>query len=350
MTDDANGNQQTKENRVLLVTHSQDDLTAGLAQKALAKHGAEGVIFNTDLYPTNLMLSSMQHDACFNSSIRVDQKHVNLNEFTSVWYRRMHAAHKLPAEMSAPFREAAAEESRRTLIGLLATIPCFVLDPFQTVRRAACKMQQLTNAHRVGLKTPRTLVTNDAATAKEFVDSCPAGVIAKLQSAVGIPMDDGLNAVPTTRIMPKHYEALEALKYCPMMFQACIEKKLELRIAVVGRQSFAAAIDSSQLPNGKVDWRVDAHDAVKLWSPFKLPAEINQKVHQFMDIYGLNYGGIDIIVTPEDDYIFLEVNPGGEFHWLDHSTGLPIADALASVLLNRVPRRLSAEQHPAVKS
>jgi glutathione synthase/RimK-type ligase-like ATP-grasp enzyme len=69
-----------------------------------------------------------------------------------------------------------------------------------------------------------------------------------------------------------------------------------------------------------------------------------------MDRLGLNYGGIDVIVTPDDDYVFLEVNPGGEFHWLDHTTGLPIAKALADVLLNRVPRRLSPEQHASVQS
>lgn len=334
--------------QVLLVTHANDGGTTQLVQQSLEALGAQCTVLNTDLYPTVEMLSSVQNGSYFTTVFRCQNQTIALDQFAAVWYRRMHAGAQLPADMSAPLREASMEESRRTLIGILATLPCFVLDPFQTVRRAACKMHQLAIAHRVGIKTPRTLVTNDAQAAREFVDSCPEGAIAKMQSAVGIPMENGINAVPTTRIMPKHYQALEGLKYCPMMFQSCVEKKLELRIAVVGRQSFAAAIDSSQLPDGQTDWRRNAQEAIQLWRPYTLPDALDKKIHQFMDYYGLNYGGIDIIVTPENEYIFLEVNPGGEFQWLDQCTGLPIGHAFAQVLLNQVPRRLSAEQHPAV--
>jgi glutathione synthase/RimK-type ligase-like ATP-grasp enzyme len=61
-----------------------------------------------------------------------------------------------------------------------------------------------------------------------------------------------------------------------------------------------------------------------------------------MDYFVLNYGAIDIIVTPEGRHVFLEVNPVGEFFWLERHPGLPIADAIADVLLGRAPRRLAA--------
>ena len=58
-----------------------------------------------------------------------------------------------------------------------------------------------------------------------------------------------------------------------------------------------------------------------------------------MDRLGLNYGACDFIVTPEGRHVFLEVNPAGEFFWLEKHPGLPIAGALADVLLGLAPRR-----------
>lgn len=333
---------------MLLVTHSKDSATTSLVEAALAAQGARSVVLHTDQYPTEVRISSWQSGREFESTLTLGDQVFPLNQLRAAWYRRMHAAHQLPPEMPPSFRHAAAEESKRTLVGLLATLPCFILDPFQTVRRAACKQHQLAMARHVGLKTPRTLITNDPQAAKAFVDSCANGAIAKMQSAVGIPMNNGLNAVPTTRIRPEHHHSLSSLVNCPMMFQTRIEKQLELRVAVVGRRTFTAAIDSNILPDGTDDWRRDAYHALKLWKPFRLPKEIDRKIHRLMDHYGLNYGGIDIIVTPENEYYFLEINPGGEFHWLDQCTGLPIGKSLAEVLLGSAPRRLSPEQHPIV--
>jgi glutathione synthase/RimK-type ligase-like ATP-grasp enzyme len=65
-----------------------------------------------------------------------------------------------------------------------------------------------------------------------------------------------------------------------------------------------------------------------------LPTDVEAKLLQFMDYFGLNYGGIDIIVTPDDRYVFLEVNPVGEFFWLELYAGLPISQAIARLLLD----------------
>jgi glutathione synthase/RimK-type ligase-like ATP-grasp enzyme len=57
------------------------------------------------------------------------------------------------------------------------------------------------------------------------------------------------------------------------------------------------------------------------------------KLLQFMEHFGLNYGAIDIIVTVDGRYVFLEVNPVGEFFWLELYAGLPISNAIADLLL-----------------
>jgi glutathione synthase/RimK-type ligase-like ATP-grasp enzyme len=61
-----------------------------------------------------------------------------------------------------------------------------------------------------------------------------------------------------------------------------------------------------------------------------------------MDYFVLNYGAIDIIVTPDGRHVFLEINPVGEFFWLERRPGLPVSDAIADVLLGLARRRLFA--------
>ena len=59
-----------------------------------------------------------------------------------------------------------------------------------------------------------------------------------------------------------------------------------------------------------------------------------------MDMYEVNYGAIDIIVTPDDDYYFLEINSAGEFFWLDRLLeDNPISEQIAKVLLGKANRR-----------
>ncbi|PSB57762.1 MvdD family ATP-grasp ribosomal peptide maturase, partial [Chamaesiphon polymorphus CCALA 037] len=67
--------------------------------------------------------------------------------------------------------------------------------------------------------------------------------------------------------------------------------------------------------------------------PYTLPADVEAKLLQFMEYFGLNYGAIDIIVTVDGRYVFLEVNPVGEFFWLELYAGLPISNAIADLLL-----------------
>jgi glutathione synthase/RimK-type ligase-like ATP-grasp enzyme len=48
---------------------------------------------------------------------------------------------------------------------------------------------------------------------------------------------------------------------------------------------------------------------------------------------GLVYGAIDVRLTPEGRYVFLEVNPAGQWLFIEHATGQPISAELASRLV-----------------
>jgi glutathione synthase/RimK-type ligase-like ATP-grasp enzyme len=124
-----------------------------------------------------------------------------------------------------------------------------------------------------------------------------------------------------------------------MTFQEQVSKALELRVTVVGERVMAAAIDSQASVRAAHDWRRDGVRLVNSWQPYELPVETEEKLLRVMDYFGLNYGAADFIVTPEGRHVFLEVNPVGEFFWLELHPGLPISSAIADVLLGRSKRR-----------
>ena len=102
---------------------------------------------------------------------------------------------------------------------------------------------------------------------------------------------------------------------------------------------FAAEVDSQASTRSEEDWRRDGVALVGAWQSHTLPATVTEKILALMDRIQLNYGAMDMILTPDDRYVFIEVNPVGEWFWLDRHAGFHIADALADVLLDRAPRR-----------
>src|SRR3989338_1809067 len=118
---------------------------------------------------------------------------------------------------------------------------------------------------------------------------------------------------------------------CPVTVQKYIPKEFELRITVVGNQAFACAIYSQETERTTHDWRKYdlTHTPHKV---FNLPDDINQKCLTLVDKLGLKFGCIDMIVTPEGQFVFLEINPNGQWLWIERLTNLPIGDAITDLL------------------
>ena len=108
-----------------------------------------------------------------------------------------------------------------------------------------------------------------------------------------------------------------------------MDKEFEVRLTVVGDEMFPVAI-RSRSEAGKADWRSD-YDALE-YEPVDLPAEVARRVRRFMNIYGLNYGAFDFAVRPDGEWVFYECNPAGQWQFVAQATGLPIAEAHASLL------------------
>jgi glutathione synthase/RimK-type ligase-like ATP-grasp enzyme len=139
--------------------------------------------------------------------------------------------------------------------------------------------------------------------------------------------------VYTSQVSAKDLADAETLRHSPMVFQELIPKARELRIAWVAGEAFTGALDASGTSRGQTDWRRAAPEECR-WQATELPAEVSRGLRSLMSELGLAFGAIDLICTPSGEYVFLEVNPAGEWGMLERDLNLPIADAIADALLS----------------
>jgi len=324
---------------VLIITHSGDNESVEFVARALAERGGRAVRLDTDRFPSEVRLAA-RYGGGERVTFGAGGYEFELNEVGAIWHRRLSVAARVPREMDAQLRAASVGESRAALLGVLAGLTAFRVDPEASIRRAEQKPVQLRVARELGLEIPRTLVTNDPAAVRDFYAACDGRLVTKMLSSFAVYDREGRESVVFTNpVGPEDLEDLTGLSLCPMTFQERIGKQLELRATVVGRRVFTASIDSQASARAAHDWRRDGVRLVDEWRPYTLPPEVEGRLLTLMDYFGLNYGAADFILTPDGRHVFLELNPSGEFFWLEHGPGLPISGALADVLLGLAPRR-----------
>ncbi|MFN0006437.1 MAG: MvdC/MvdD family ATP grasp protein [Planctomycetota bacterium] len=326
--------------RALIITRTNDNESVGYVARALEKRGARPFRLDTDRFPTQVRATIRVENGSTSGRIEDRGDSLDVSELAGAWHRRLEIGGGIPLTMDKRLRMPSIEESRRVLLGMFASLPCFTIDPAARLRHAEHKQLQLEVARKVGLDVPRTLVTNDADSVRAFWEQCSGRVITKMMTGFAVVEEGREKVVFTNPLAESDLESLDQLALCPMTFQERLDKALELRVTIVGERVFAASIDSSRLERSRTDWRREGLALIQDWKPCALPQDVEKGLLALMDAFGLNYGAIDVIVTPEGRHVFLEVNPAGEFFWLDRAGGLPISEAIADVMLGLAPRRM----------
>ncbi|MGV9452670.1 hypothetical protein [Streptomyces sp. NPDC003635] len=231
-----------------------------------------------------------------------------------------------PEALGARYADFGRAEAEAPLLGsLLGGSARWVNSP---VAEAAAdhKMRQLALAHTAGLTVPPTLVSSDPRELAEFWERQDGQVIVKAVAArpaltLGTPL-------PTRRVRRADLTALRAGAPLPTLFQRLVPARLDLRVTMVGPRTFATAVHSQE-GTSPLDWRLD--QTVR-FTPYDLPPEILTALHRLRERLDLVYGAADLRLTPEDEYVFLEINPQGSFLFVEQLTGAPVSRALAEAL------------------
>jgi glutathione synthase/RimK-type ligase-like ATP-grasp enzyme len=121
---------------------------------------------------------------------------------------------------------------------------------------------------------------------------------------------------------------LDDLALCPTIFQERIFGPADVRVTVVGRELFAACIETARGRAG-IDSRLDPDAPC---AAYELPRNVQRAILRLMDELGLVIGTVDLKLANDGEHVFLEINPQGQFLYIEILSGLPISNALAEFL------------------
>lgn len=196
------------------------------------------------------------------------------------------------------------------------------------------KIIDLHLAKKIGLKIPKTLVTNNRRKLRLFFEECNRKVITKcIKYPLSIKLKD-YNIVGKNTFLINHQQIRNLCTLNSLgLYQEHIEKKFEIRIFVYKNSIFSMAIFSQQNSNTKIDYRDYDENNPNRLVPFLLPENIELKLKKFFKIKKINCGSVDMIVDVNNDFIFLENNPQGQFDWLSKNCNYYIEEFIALDLI-----------------
>lgn len=320
-------------NIVLLITHSGDFFTIDRVAQALLKLGARPFRLDTDKFPNTAKLHMHLGNFGNTCGLKYGDSSINSEQVHAVWMRRIWLP-EMNKDLSEQFKAACVRESLATLEGFWDSLSSARwVDNLQQIKAADNKLYQLRLAKNVGLTIPQTLVTNDPEEAREFFSQLKGKMVAKMLT----PLSQSMNATSfflyTSVVQESDLLDADSLRHCPMVFQEQIPKSRELRVVYVDGKVFVGALDASLYAASTQDYRTANLDDCP-WQPYELPSEIVLCLKRFMAKLGLTFGAFDFIETPNGEYVFLEVNPTGEWGMLERDLNYPISQAIAQALVS----------------
>ncbi len=123
------------------------------------------------------------------------------------------------------------------------------------------------------------------------------------------------------------------LNFSPVICQEFIDKVCDIRVTIIGDKIFTAKIFSHS-KKSKIDFRTDYKNLT--YEEYKLSKNIENILFKLNRYYNLNYSAIDLIQDKEGKIYFLEINPNGQYLWIENALNLPISKSIADFIINKI--------------
>ncbi len=309
---------------VVIIAQPDDVHALCVGKRIETEHGAEAIIVDAADYPEKWQLTWMVENGVDSSyRLTVEGVHYEGEQITGVWWRRVRR-HVIPQSVTDPrVRQFSVDEAKAAFQGWIYSLGDKVVNPLMAEYAAHQKPYQLHHASMVGLRIPRTVVTNDATEVIEFHRKEKGNVIFKVLTGTDFQFTE-------TRTLEEDYiSKLENLKFAPAIFQEKIVATADIRVTIVGDELFPVSIHP-QHPGASLDWRLDIGAEIQ---PHTLPDDIAKKLIALQQALGIKFGAVDLRLTEGGEYVFLEVNPAGQWLFAEIHGQQKISSALARKLL-----------------
>jgi glutathione synthase/RimK-type ligase-like ATP-grasp enzyme len=311
---------------MILIVTSKRDLTSDFIVLELQRRGLPYLRLNTEDLPKSTFYCRPRLDDTWH--FELEGESFDLSLVKAAYFRRPGTPEPL-SEIDETDRTYSRAEWQATLQSLYWAIGDRWLNAPYAIALAEDKIRQLTLARKLGLRIPDTLIGNSPAAAQAF--AAGGGVIGKpLRNAVvSGQLPDRI--VFTSRVAIDADTDPLAISACPLILQHEIKKRSDVRVTVVGSHVFAATIDSQSNPDTEVDWRTTSTPDLP-HSTYELPPEVAKACITLTKSLGLRFGALDFVLDLAGQFWFLEINPNGQWAWIETRTGHPIAAAIVAEL------------------
>ena len=275
-------------------------------------------LFETDSVTGNSNITWSPGDVC--SLLDHQNDPINLSEIDLIWWRRSGKSQKLPTEeMDESHVDLIHNDCAASILGSVLTqfSGHWVSDPFATTR-AENKLYQLEVAQRVGFKVPKTIVSQNPDAIHEFCRGLNNEVIVKPVRG------SGKKPLFTRKIQKEHLENQYGMQIAPATYQEAIDGFKHLRI-----NCFGSTIKSVLIEADRLDWRENLD--VPIYE-YQLSQEDQSKVYDLLATLDLRMGIIDCKINSEGEMVWLEINPQGQFLFLEGITDIPMTDCFVDFI------------------
>lgn len=307
---------------ILVVSHPGDPHALEVLG-ALKRRRHAAVMVDTSDFPKRSFLKERFGRDGATFELTVGASRVDLSRCGAGWWRRPqpYTLHDGIDQSVASFTYTECNEA---ISGMWASLDIAWVNPPLLDDQAHHKPYQLALAVELGLPVPETLITNDPHEARDFAERLG---LSNTVYKTFIATEDHWRE---TRVLQSgELEMLDRVRLAPVIFQQFVPAEADLRITVIGENMFCAAIKPA--PRGyQIDYRMDLEGAS--FEPAELPVEVEKGLAALMQRLGLVYGAIDMRRTHEGEHVFLEVNPAGEWLFVEERTGQPMTEAMAGLL------------------
>ncbi len=317
--------------RILVLSHPQDP-TARRVVRALEERQAPVLFLDTGAFPSRVRLSAHFVERQWQGTLWDEGEAYDLDSFKSILVRRP-SHYQVDPQAPELIQSFLENEALKGFGGILRSLKGVLwMNDLDAHRAANFKPVQLQLASQLGLRVPRSLITNDPDAVRQFYQETNGNLIYKTLHGGAIAGGGKIShAIYTSRVTEASLEHLERVRLTAHYFQVEIEKFLELRVTVIGNQVLAVAIESQQCEATRMDWRASFPDL--RFAPYTLPRPVEEQCRTLVRMLGLTYGALDFILTPDGEHIFLEINPGGQYEFLEQATHLPFSATIAETLI-----------------
>lgn len=245
-----------------------------------------------------------------------------------VFWLRRYMSGSTPEALHPSDRSFARRERLHVADGILQVCApqAFWINPVPAATRARLKPVQVATAADLGLNVPETLFSNDPGRIRAFVREMETAVY---KPCTSVAWRDGERyaSVYTSPVTLEDLPGDEMLTACPGIYQRRVEKAYEVRATMFGGTCLALRLDPHSHPLAGDDWRRAQRLGLRS-EAIELPPHVLEQAQALMQQLGLVFGCIDFIVTPQGDWVFLEVNEMGQFLWVEHlAPQIPMLDA-----------------------